>query len=456
MKTSYINKLIIALSLVSIVACESKLDFQPKQSIDATSALENDQDIESAIVGAYSIMGGGALYGTDLNIVPELLASDTYFAWVGTFQSFRQISVKTIDANNAEASRIWSNAYRAINIANTVLANVDKISSASTKNKLTGEAYFIRGTLYFELIRLYGLPYSQGGASTNLGVPIILTATTDKDLAAALGSRSTVQAVYTQAISDLILASTLIPSSNPTRATKYSALAMLSRVYLQQGNYIAARDAANNVIVNSGKSLTATVSAPFLNRNSSESLFEIQQNDQNNAGTSNDGLATFYASIAGIGRADLRLLSAFQNLYESSDKRRADLIYIGTGARSGRLYTGKWTAFGLNIPVIRLSEMYLTRAECNLRLTAFIGDFPINDYNKIRTRAVASTKLSITVQDVLNERILELAFEGSRIHDLRRVKASTGTYAYDSPKLVLPIPKRELDANINLIKNPGY
>ncbi len=66
------------------------------------------------------------------------------------------------------------------------------------------------------------------------------------------------------------------------------------------------------------------------------------------------------------------------------------------------------------------------------------------------------SKLLITVQDLLNERILELAFEGSRIHDLKRVKASSGTFAYDSPKLVLPIPKRETDANDQLIQNTGY
>src|SRR6476620_1886792 len=339
MKTKYINRLMIAVLVLSIVSCDNKLNFQPKQSIDATTALETDQDIESAIVGAYSIMGGGALYGTDLNIIPELLASDTYFSWVGTFQSYRQVGTKTMDANNAEASRIWINAYRAINVANTVLANADNIISASAKDKLTGEAYFIRGTLYFELVRLFGLPYSQGSASTNLGVPIITTATTDKDLAAALGARKTVQEVYAQAIADLLQASTLIPSSNPTRATKYSALAMLSRVYLQQGNYTAARDAANNVIVNSGKSLTATVAAPFLNRNSSESLFEIQQNDQNNAGTSNDGLATFYASLPGIGRADVRINAGWVASYNPNDLRGQEWYYIGTGARPGNWYT---------------------------------------------------------------------------------------------------------------------
>ncbi|OAQ38437.1 glycan metabolism protein [Pedobacter psychrophilus] len=460
MKANYINKIILAVLLFGLVSCDSELNFEPRQSIDATTALETAQDIESAVVGAYAIMGGGSLYGTNLNVVPELLASDTYFSWFGTFQSYRQIALKTMDANNAEASRTWINAYRAINVANTILANIDKISAGATKDRLTGEAYFIRGSMFFELVRLYGLPFSAGNTTTNLGVPINLIATTDDKLASSLGARKTVAEVYTQVIADLNQAVTLIPNSNPTRATKFSALAMLSRVYLQQGNYTAARAAADNVITNSGKSLTGTVGAPFLNKNSSESLFEIQQNDQNNAGTSNDGLATFYASLQGIGRADIRILASFRNLYEATDKRRSDLIYSAVGARAGstRYHTGKWIAFGSNILVIRLSEMYLTRAECNLRLSLpFVGDSPTNDYNLVRNRAGATPALLVSsVQTILNERVLELAFEGSRIHDLKRVKVSTGTFPYDSPKLVLPIPRREIDANASLIQNPGY
>jgi hypothetical protein len=459
MKTKYINKIVVALLLFSLFSCESELNFEPRQSIDATTALETAQDIESAIVGAYAIMGAGSLYGTNLNVVPELLAADGFFSWFGTFQSYRQVALKTMDSNNAEASRTWINAYRAINVANTVLANIDKIPAGATKDKLMGEAYFIRGALLFELVKIYGLPFSAGNTTTNLGVPISLIATTDDKLAATLGPRKTVAEVYTQVIADLNLASTLIPNSNPTRATKFSAFAMLSRVYLQQANYPAARDAANTVITSSGKSLTATVSGPFLNKNSSESLFEIQQNDQNNAGTSNDGLATFYASLVGIGRADIRILAAFRNLYEATDKRREGLIYSAVGARAGstRYHTGKWVTFGTNIPVIRLSEMYLTRAECNFRLLASVGDTPTNDYNRVRNRAGATPALLVTsVQTILNERILELAFEGSRIHDLKRVQASTGTFPYNSDKLVFPIPRREIDANDSLVQNPGY
>ena len=82
-----LNILIFAAMLVYASSCIKQLDNEPLQSIDATQALESGEDIESAIVGAYGILHGGALYGTNLNLIPELLGSDDYLLWRGTFQS---------------------------------------------------------------------------------------------------------------------------------------------------------------------------------------------------------------------------------------------------------------------------------------------------------------------------------------------------------------------------------
>lgn len=457
MKINYKVKILILSVLILISqSCDNKLDLEPTQSIDATTALETDQDIQSAIIGAYSIMGGPELYGTNLNILPELLAGDDYFSWTGTFQSYRQVNLKQMVADNAEATRTWIEAYNAINVANTVLDASGIITDEELKATLEGEAYFIRGLMHFELVRLYALPYSAGSAGTNLGVPIVSKATKTSDDAIALSGRKTVEEVYTQVIADLTQAIDLLPEDNGTRADKYSALAVISRVYLQQEEYQGALDAATQVIESSGRSLTSTVSGAFTNKNSTESLFEIQQNDQNNAGTSNDGLATFYASLEGIGRADFRILNDFTTLFNENDLRLTELIYQGVGARPNRFYSGKWTSFGQNIPVIRLAEMYLTRAECNIRLNSAIGDTPANDINLIRERAEAPPIEAPTIEDVLNERIFELSFEGSRIHDFKRTKRSTGDFGFDAPELVFPIPDREIRANSQLVQNPGY
>ncbi len=446
--------MLVTLLASTFTSCDKKLDIEPMQSVDALTALESDQDFQSAVVGAYSILGEGSLYGTNLIILPELLANSSYCAWAGTFQSYRQVGTKTMVASNAEATRTWIAAYRAINIANTVLAQSNKITDTDLRTQLEGESLFIRGIMHFELVRMYGLPYSAG--ANNLGVPINLVAVDTPDEAATLGARKTVGEVYTQVITDLNQAYDKLPEENGTRADKYAAKAFLSRVYLQMANYAAARDAANDVIANSEATLAATVTVPFTNRNSAESLFEIQQNDQNNAGTSNDGLATFCASIPGIGRADLYLSTTFVNSFESTDTRRRDLIYIGTGARPGRNYTGKWTSFSQNIPVVRLAEMYLTRAECNLRENTTVGATPAADLATVRNRAGASVIANPTVANILQERNFELFMEGSRIHDFKRTQTATGLYLYNDPKLVFPIPEREVDANTALVQNPGY
>jgi hypothetical protein len=340
------------------------------------------------------------------------------------------------------------------------------------------------------LVRLYAQQYQAGGSNTQPGVPINLVPVTTTEQADVKLARNTVAEVYTQVIKDLQNAIAKLPAQNITRASKYSAEAMLARVYLQQGNYTAARVAANDVITNSGASLTGTVAAVFANRNSAESLFEIQQNDQNNAGTSNDGLATYFAGYSpngdqGVlyGRGDVSLNADFVGLYEVTDSRGSDtlsaiqtskLIYVSDGNnRVGRYRTIKWRTYGQNIPIIRLAEMYLTRAECDVRAGNTVS--ALADINRVRTRSGASPLTSVTIDDVLLERQLELAFEGFRIHDLRRTnrvviaaipaQPAMGTtpatpfvpavLASDA-RFILPIPLREINNNPNLTQNPGY
>ena len=312
--------------------------------------------------------------------------------------------------------------------------------------------------MHFELVRLYALPYDNAtpGSNSQLGVPISLTDVKAEETAAVKGKRSTVEQVYIQVLADLTTAISKLPEDNGARADKYTALAFRSRVYLAMGKYAEALSDANTIILNPRFRLSPTLESVFSNKRTSEALFEIEQNDQNNAGTSNDGLTTFYASLIGIGRADLRVNTAFKSLYSTNDARGNDLIYLGVGARPGNLYTGKWKTFGQNIPVIRLAEMLLVRAECNLRLGSVIGNLPLNDVNSVRVRSGAALLLFVTVNDVLLERQLELAFEGSRIHDLKRTKRSTGIFAFNSPLLVFPIPEREIKANSELVQNPGY
>jgi starch-binding outer membrane protein, SusD/RagB family len=120
--------------------------------------------------------------------------------------------------------------------------------------------------------------------------------------------------------------------------------------------------------------------------------------------------------------------------------------------------SGKWNnQYGI-INLFRLAEMYLVRAECNERLGTAIGATPLEDFNTIHTRAGLTAAAAVTLDDILLERRLELSFEGFRIHDIRRLHENVELHAYDDPKLLFPIPDREIQANPSLSneQNPGY
>lgn len=442
--------------LLSISSCKKQLEIDPKQNIDANMALNTTADVQNALIGAYTFMATGDLYGTNLVFIPDLYASDNYLTWRGTFTTYRNIANKAIVADNADVRRTWITAYSTINTANIVLSALNVVSDANTKSVIEGKALFIRGIMHFELVRLFGLPYDASGTNTNLGVPIMTTAVKTVDNVTNSVSRNTVAEVYVAVENDLKSAITKLASVND----QYAAKAFLARVYLQEGKYALARDIANDIITNSPYHLiTNSLEAPFRTKNSNEGIFEIKQNEQSNAGTSNDGLATFYASYqnatgGNVGRADALVNTTFYNSFEKGDKRQTEMIYEGTGARTG-FFTKKWYSFYDNIPVCRITEQYLIRAECNFRLGTSVGATPADDINTLRTRAGLGDVVP-TLDIILNEREKELDYEGFRLHDYKRTKRSIGTFAYDDPKLVFPIPDREINVNKALKQNPGY
>ena len=146
---------------------------------------------------------------------------------------------------------LWGNSYRSINLCNIVLENLDLIEDLGERALLEGEAKFMRGLLYFEMVRYFALPYELGGNNSQLGLPLVFDAVTDVSQL-TYPSRNTVEEVYSQVLSDLQDAYTLLPPDNGFRADAYAAQAVLARVYLQQGNFAAARDAADDVLQNSG------------------------------------------------------------------------------------------------------------------------------------------------------------------------------------------------------------
>ena len=446
MKNNILYLFLVLLTL-GFSACDQELNLEPYQSISEDLALDNDNNVKAVLVGAYDALSAGALLGGNSLRDAELLGGDGEVLWVGTYLGPREVANKQMTVTNNEAQELWLTAYNTINIANNVLAGLDVVAAAD-KGWVEGEALFIRAISYFQLVRFYAKPYEAGQANAQPGVPVVLTPTRGISEDSKI-SRNTVAEVYNQIITDLTKAESLLPEDNEWRAGKWSAAALLARVYLQQSDYAKARDAANRVIESGAYSLLKNYADVFnRDENSAEDIFAIQLTSQDGVNAMNT-----HFSIPDFGGrdGDVEILEGHLSLYAPADKRLA-LFYDGNGA----IRTGKWNNLYGNVNIIRLAEMYLIRAECNQRLGTSVGATALADYNIVHTRAGLPALSSITLADILLERRLELAHEGHKIHDLKRLKLSVGPLAYNADKLVFPIPQREINANPSLSQNTGY
>jgi tetratricopeptide (TPR) repeat protein len=450
-----------AISTVLLLsACNKDLQLKPYQQISQDQAIVTAQDVKVTLVGAYNRAGLADLYGGGAFLYPDMLADQTEISWHGTFDQITQMSDQALLVSNSFVDNNWLESYQVINQANNVLANISKVASAD-QNTTQGEAEFLRGLTYFDMARLYGRAWNDGDPTTNPGVPIITTPTTVIS-ASSYVSRASVAQVYQQAIADLTDAEAKLPASNDFFANKYAAAAILARLYLQKGDYTNAQAQASTVINSGAFTLNTNYSDEFPYPggnavhvdNTPEDIFAIQVTAQQ--GT--NALNTYYASKGNGGRGDIWIESSFVAGFEPNDTRAA----MYNPDAGGVLRCDKFDNIFGNVHVIRLAEVYLIRAEAAYRISPASTD-ALNDVNTIRARAGIPPLVALTsVDQILTERVHELAFEGGFfLHDAKRLPPTTpaltvGALPVTSPKLVFPIPEVELNANPKLVQNPGY
>lgn len=442
---------LILVLFFTIISCEKELDIEPAQSISTEKALSTEDNVLNILVGTYTEAGESSSFGGDTQIIADLLGNTTQMSWGGTFVDPRQFNSKGVLVNNGFVEAVWGNSYEVINQANLVIDNLSIITSGAADNA-EGEAKFLRALMYFDLVRHFGKPYEAGVSNTQLGVPLHLNGIIDYGIDLNI-ARNTVEEVYSQIIADLNDAFSKLPESNDIFADKYAAEALLAKVYFQQGNYAAARDAANDVITNSGHTLAPTYSGAFNNDvDSVEDLFAFQVTSQ---GGDNDFI-TFYASQDFGGRqGDIDLQAGFFELFDDAvNDERYSFTYISSD--TGGTLTSKYTNQFANIIVLRIADMHLVRAESNFREGTSVGLSPLDEVNAVRARSNATALSTLTLDVLFNERQLELSFEGQLIHDIKRTQTNVGALSYDADELVLPIPQAEMDTNTLMVQNSGY
>lgn len=444
--------IVIGLVFFSMFSCDKRLDTKPSSSIDINDVFKTSDDVIGALKGCYADLGASPFYGGRLFVGADLMGDSGNLNWSGTYAQLTEMYNKSIAVSNSFAADSWLAGYKVINDVNNVLAHLDLVVE-SEKDRVEGEAKFIRGCAYFDLIRMYAKAWNDGDPNTNPGVPVVLTPTTLISDESKV-KRNTVAEVYAQVISDITDATQKCIEADNSYifATDIAAYAMLARVYLQQQDYNNALQAENTAIkmaVNNDYHLMSTYAAAFPSAdppayiaNTAEDIFTMQVN----ASAGINEFNTFYSENQ---RGDIQITDNFFALYEPDDDRQN--LYDGE-------YTLKFENYYGSVRLVRLAELYLTRAECNFRLGSAVGAKPVDDINKIRERAGLNdyTANELTLDNILRERALELSFEGFTLHDEKRLEMNVGILPWNSPKLIFPIPQREIYANPNLTQNEGY
>jgi len=467
MKNNY-KILVLAglLSLGTLSSCKDEfLDETPSTSITAADAFNTDNDVLSALRGAYAGLASENLYGTFLPIMGDMLADNLYVAtsnsgYFGGFSSYNFLN------NNADITGIWSGAYDVINRTNAIINSNPTVTDEAAVNQYKGEAYAIRALMYFELVRHFARPYTETADASHLGVPIVLTPFDYN----ALPARNTVAEVYAQILSDLDKAYTMITlEPGNTRISKYAARALAAEVNLYKNDNALALQYAEEVITASGVELLpyGSVLAYWAETDAEklgvESLFEVSATQTENLGVDELG---YYFNQEGYGQ-NLATPSLF-SAYSDTDIRK-QLITVGTRRGDTPAYiVTKYDAVSGDIDdkvIIRISEVYLIAAEAAYRM----GNEPaaLTYLNTLvaqrepgKEYASSGTQL---FNDIILERRKELAFEGDRFATLNRLKLditdrrrNPTSVPYTSDIRVLPIPRNEITANANIVQNPGW
>ncbi|WP_340153875.1 RagB/SusD family nutrient uptake outer membrane protein [uncultured Marivirga sp.] len=471
MKLFNIKLFALIVGTVFLLSCEEDpLELQPAQSLSTEEAISDLEGLQAALNGAYDGLQLLSYYGRNFPVMWEAHGDNVY---ISTRNSNRFLNNYQYQNNSfsGDVSGLWADGYSTILRANNIInAEIESTDQAAV-NQAVGEAYAIRALVHFDLVRSYALPYSEGGGSQP-GVPYITEAFIGEP------ARDAVSVVYENIIADLTQAKSLMTdgSVGPVRFTGSAVDALLARVYLYRatGDDLAtAYSLANSVRAQYGMAAGADLVDFWDSSENDSEIFTLKFVGNESRGANNFGYIYIDQSI---GYGDIRVSSDIINLYEAGDPR-LDLIYeVG-----GEFYVGKFLGEsasgipGLVSPkIIRNSEMYMIAAEAAARRDDFANARTIlNEFRAFRGLAALTTTdvpNNGLLDEIMEERRREFAFEGHRSFDLFRLgrgltrnQCGTGleitapcSISSGSPLRIFPIPQNELDVNENMVQNAGY
>ncbi len=497
-----INKilsLLIFSSLLCSVSCKKSLEKLPYNAIAEEMSFLTPLDFDNAVRGMYrpttlrpngitpvsTYFGGSS--GADIIIMPDLLADNLI---VNTAGRNTHLEDHYWYYNANRTSTLFEDAYIMIRRANAVLANIDNgVITGTKKDNYKGEALVMRAWMHFNLACMYcKVPsaniFNPGfiNSSVDLGIPYV-TSLDFKELPA----RGSIGDTYNKIVDDLATAEELVPTANAVengRWHKAAVAGLLAKVYLYMGQWQNAVDAATrSLALNNNVGTPTDLANIWTDATSTGVLFKVKVLDADNV---TPGVAYSQPDGTSFNSEYVCTFDLYQ-LYSNTDVRKN--IYVKSLPHGGanRLHivkhVGRATgnANVVDIKLLRVADVLLIRAEASARLGNMSA--AVTDLNTLRQNrynpyvAYVFTTQAALINEILLQRRLELAFEGQRFYDLKRLNRSVSrdpnfgdqadgngepfseaAVQMDSTdhRMQLPFPQIEINTNSNFKQNPGY
>lgn len=323
-------KKILAIIFATIALSSCKVDRTPFGSMESEKIDKNPEEaIDGLLNGVY---GQLKAWSDPMHRLGEY-AGDNMMIRGSSTDAFYEFVSFARTPNNGRLTTFWDSGYKAVAQASNIINMIPQGKSAAMDSKL-GECYFVRGLMYFYLVRAYGRPYYQS-PETNLGVPIV-NGTPANVIDLTLPDRATVKETYEQVISDLKKAEMLISvNRGPIYASKEAAQAILSRVYLyMSGTYENPnRTYAQLSVDYADKVLGATSKYSLLPRdqflkyntftpeNNKETIFAIKRVASEFSGFDHYyGVGGMYSNIGGMGWGEMYASAKYISLLNETGR----------------------------------------------------------------------------------------------------------------------------------------
>lgn len=443
----------------------------PPTSTNADVVFSTDATAIAIMTGIYAKMNTAAMVGINsLSAYPELSADNLELFPINDPKFALYFKNMLSSASSVVGPSYWNVFYEMIYNTNIIIEKAPTATklNSEVKDRLLGEAYFMRAFGYFYLVNLFG------------NVPLVLT--TDYNESAQLG-RTDTTIVMQQVIADLKMAQLLLKENyvdaslmtttqDRLRPNKLAATALLARAYLYSGDYVNA-EAQSTIVINKTDLYGIIPLNEIFLKNSKETIWALQPI---RAGE-NTPEAKFYklpATGPNINSSPTYLSERLLLSFDLNDNRKDEWVDSVTVLGEIYPYPMKYRAISVNGPVeefsivLRLAEQYLIRAEARTQqnnLANAKADLSVTRLRSGLDSATATNKEEMLTA-ILNERRLELFTEwGHRWFDLKRtgkinivMESATaekgGTWKSDWQ--LYPIPVIEIQKNINLRQNNGY